>query len=124
MFGFSRKNGTDAGAAKIEIRHRKTGEVLLAVECDSLEKLELDGVDLRGADLRGANLYYSSLSNVNLRDADLRGANLFGVDLRASDLRGANLRGANLGKANLRFIRYDHHTRWPWFFNLREAMRR
>ena len=124
LFGFTRKKAANSRATKIEVRHRKSGEVLLTVESDSLEKLELDGVDLRGADLRGVNLYYSSLSNVNLRDADLRGANLFGVDLRASDLRGANLRGANLGKANLRFIRYDHRTRWPWFFNLQEAMRR
>ncbi len=124
-FELLRKPATAATCTTVtEIRHRKTREVLVAVQSTDLIKLELDGLNLRGADLRKANLYDSSLSNADLRDADLRGANLRLADLRAADLRGANLRGANLEKANLRFIRYDRNTRWPWFFNLEEALRR
>ncbi len=78
-----------------EIKHRYTGAVMFALECESL-KLCMEAAvsakaNLRGADLRGANLY-----GANLRGADLRGADLYGANLRGADLRGANLRGADL----------------------------
>ena len=70
----------------MEIKHKLTNEVLLTIECDSLQ-----GADLRLANLRGADLRLA-----NLQGADLRGANLQEADLRLANLRGANLRGADL----------------------------
>jgi uncharacterized protein YjbI with pentapeptide repeats len=102
----------------IEIRHSRTGAVLLRVD-----RGDLVGAELRGARLRNADLDGAELGNADLRNADLRGARLAGADLRGADLRGANLRGADLRKASLRFVRYDRRTRWPWFFDLKGAMR-
>ena len=79
----------------IEIKNKRTGDVLLRVDAD----------DLRGAFLRDANLYYANLYYADLRDADLRGANLAAADLRGADLRGADLRWANLIGANLRWAK-------------------
>ena len=63
-----------------EIKHRYTGAVMFALECESLKLCVEAAVsakaNLRGADLRGAYLY-----GANLRGADLRGANLYGADL-------------------------------------------
>lgn len=97
----------------IEIRHKKTGKILLRVEADTLAR-----ADLQGADLRGADLVDDDLGSSNLRDADLRGADLRGADLSGASLHGANLRGANLGKARMRHLRYNRDTRWPWFFRV------
>lgn len=80
----------------IEIRHKDTGVVLLAVNADSLSGADLKGANLTGADLSGANLTYANLRNANLTYAGLRGANLSGADLRGANLTYANLRNAIL----------------------------
>ena len=63
----------------IQIKNRRTGDVIKTVDADTLW-----GADLRGADLRGADLW----------GADLRGADLWGADLRGAKLTGAKLTGA------------------------------
>ena len=62
---------------KIEIKHRFTGEIIVAGKYDSLkDAAEKSGADLRDADLRGADLRRADLFRADLRDADLRGADL------------------------------------------------
>ena len=62
---------------KIEIKHRFTGEIIVAGKYDSLkDAAEKSGADLSGADLRRADL----------RDANLCGADLSGADLDFSVL--------------------------------------
>ncbi len=80
----------------MEIKHKLTNEVLLTIECDSLQ-----GADLQGANLQGANLRHADLQHANLQHADLQHADLQGADLRGADLRWANLRWANLQHADL-----------------------
>jgi hypothetical protein len=58
-----------------EIKHRYTGAVMFALECESL-KLCVEAAVSAKANLRGADLY-----GANLRGADLRGADLSGADL-------------------------------------------
>ena len=82
----------------VQIRHKRTGQVLMQVEAENLVRADLRKASLQGADLCGA---------------DLRGADLAGPNLKS-----ANLRGARLQNANLRHVRYDHTTRWPWFFRI------
>ena len=106
----------------IEIKSRRTGDVIKTVEADTLQDADLTGADLAGADLRGAylwgadltcanlmganltcaNLMGANLTDADLRSADLTGADLTGADLTGADLWGANLTGANLTGANLR----------------------
>lgn len=95
-----------------EIRHSKSGRVLMTVEADTLERAnlsgaylihaELSGMNLAGAMLPYANLSGARLSCANLAGADLRGANLTEVDLSGADLSGANLAGATLSATDLR----------------------
>ena len=81
----------------IEIKHKKTGEILHTVDAD-----DLAGADLRRADLTGAYLTDADLRDADLTGAYLRGAILGGADLRRSILRGAILGGADLEDADLR----------------------
>jgi hypothetical protein len=100
---------------KIEIKHRRTGAVLYAMQIansdpnpirTTLEKGVIAGADLRnadlyGANLDGANLRSADLDSANLRSADLHGANLSNANLRDADLHDANLRDADLRDADL-----------------------
>lgn len=101
---------------KFEIKHRFSGQVLFALETDSL-KLCLEAAikansnlsysDLRCSNLRcsnlsGSNLSYSDLSYSDLSGSDLSGSNLSGSDLSYSNLRCSNLRNSNLSSSNLR----------------------
>ena len=83
----------------MEIKHKLTNEVLLTIECDSLQGADLQCANLQGANLRNANLQWA-----NLRGADLQGANLRGADLQWANLRGADLQGADLQGADLRWV--------------------
>ena len=67
---------------KIEIKHRFTGEIIVAGKYDSLK----DAAEKSGADLSGADLRRADLRDANLRDADLSGADLSGADLSGADL--------------------------------------
>jgi uncharacterized protein YjbI with pentapeptide repeats len=101
----------------IEIKHRKTKEVLIRDEAaetlrdavgkaianrQSLRSADLSGADLSGADLSGAYLSGAYLSGADLRSADLRSAYLSGADLSGAYLSGADLRSAYLRSADLR----------------------
>lgn len=91
----------------MQVRHKTTREVLLALDTASLERAELraaalDGGHLAHANLRGANLTEASLIGASFHGAQLDSANLRGANLRGSNLRGASLRGANLIGADLR----------------------
>lgn len=90
----------------MEIKNRYTGEVILAVEAETLRGADLCGADLYEADLRGADLSRAllsgaCLSEADLSEADLRGANLYGADLSEANLCGADLSRAILADANL-----------------------
>jgi len=75
----------------IEIKHRFTGEIIIAGEYADLKAAVVDKkANLSGADLSRANLYGANLS----------GANLYGANLYGADLYGANLYGADLSRAN------------------------
>jgi uncharacterized protein YjbI with pentapeptide repeats len=114
----------DGGGAVIEIKHKKTGELLVRVAAKTLVNADLHRANLRGADLRGAALQNTNLSHVSsddrhrewgplptatdaqfrgadLADADLSGANLTGADLTGANLQRATLVGANLQRATL-----------------------
>jgi hypothetical protein len=88
----------------IEIKHRRTGAVLVSKEAvrDLVEEEAVVGGPLRDADLEGAHLRNADLGGAYLRDADLRDANLNGADLTNADLRDADLNGADLNGAYLR----------------------
>src|SRR5437016_4410749 len=90
----------------IEIKHRKTGRLVLQIEAESLEKANLAGEYLIHADpqdynlaasiLLVANMSGADLTKANLRGANLRGANLTEVDMTGADFTGVNLTGATL----------------------------
>jgi uncharacterized protein YjbI with pentapeptide repeats len=91
----------DGSGFALNVRHLRTGALML----------QSDSATLARADLRRANLSGANLSEVNLTGADLEGADLSGAklqtallvsaNLRGAVLRGANLTAAMLGKANL-----------------------
>jgi len=80
----------------------KNGDVIYAVDADTLSEANLCWANLREADLRGADLREADLSEADLRWADLREADLRWADLREADLRWADLREAKLRGADLR----------------------
>jgi len=86
----------------IEIKHKVTGVVLLAIDLADLSYADLRDADLSCADLSSANLTCADLSSANLRSANLSCANLSGADLSCANLYSANLTGANLSGADLR----------------------
>ena len=59
-----------------EIKHKDTGDVLVAIDADSLAGADLSEMDLRGADMSGL---------------DMKGANFLHSDLSGADLSKANL---------------------------------
>jgi hypothetical protein len=73
---------------KIEIKSWLNGDVLFALETESI-KVCLEAAVKSRADLSGANL----------SRADLSGANLSGANLSGANLSRANLSGANLSRA-------------------------
>jgi hypothetical protein len=90
----------------IEIRHRKSGRVLLEVAGETLARANLSGeylihADLRGADLAAATLMFANLSGADLSHANLSGANLRGANLTEADMTGADFAGVNLAGATL-----------------------
>ncbi len=119
-------NGGDPIASLVEITHRGTGALLLAVEAKSLagsvlsramlSNANLRDAEMRGVDLRQADLHLADLSRADLRTADLRAANFRGTDLRAADLR-----EARLGGTDLRHSLYNEDTQWPAGFDPRAA---
>jgi hypothetical protein len=110
----------------IEVRHKTTGQVLIARK--SLVNANLSGLDLRyadlrghnlsGADLTGANLSFADLSGATLRNARLRWAKLGRTNLRATNLSSANLTGASLEYADL------HQANLRWANLIRADLRR
>ena len=70
----------------IQIKHKKTGEVLHTVEADMLSRAHLIGADLFGADLFGTYLSGADLNNTNLHGANLSSAYLDGTDLSKAKL--------------------------------------
>lgn len=90
----------------IEIKHKETGEVLLAVDgddlCGSSEDARLVGANLRGADLKGVVMLHT-----NLRDADLSMADLTNADILFSSAEGASFREADFRDARLAGVSFD-----------------
>ncbi len=115
----------------VEIRHKTTGMVLLAVDADSLAGADLEGANLVGADLRGSP--FAQVGVVSATVAAVlailvssewaervlqvlltllvpalearslqRAVGARGGGLQGANLRGANLTGADLSFANLR----------------------
>lgn len=85
----------------IEIRHKRTGEVLHSVEADTLIGAILTNTDLTNADLRDVYLNGVHMSGANLSNADLSSAHMSGADLTNADLSGANLSSTFLSHVNL-----------------------
>jgi hypothetical protein len=113
----SRYSLQDGSGEVVEIRHRKSGQVMQRVERGTLAGADLRRANLAEADLRGLNLDGVSLTGANLMDADLAAAvltntfmaeamldnaNMAGADCHRANMRAANLRGADLSFANLR----------------------
>ena len=90
-----------SGPPPTEIRHRKTGKVLLETPSLSGPNADLRGAQLSGAHLHRAYMWGAELTEADLSNADLSGANLYGADLRRADLRGADLRGARMEGFNI-----------------------
>lgn len=125
----------------VEIRHRRSGHVILRVAQVSLSGADLRGLDLRHANLIGFDLRGARLQSADLEDAFLEGADLAGADLSEANLRHAQLEGSNLKEANLigavlvgaflvprtfaslgtpacmRGAKYDVTTQWPENFD-------
>lgn len=102
----------------VEIRHKKSGVVLLRIENEALTRSDLAGLNLPGADLhraalRGANLQSTNLTGADLSHADLTEADLQDALLAEADLRGTNLDGAQLRGADLTRVVYSRETCWP-----------
>ena len=62
----------------LEIKSKKTGEILAKIQADTLagadlRDMHLEGADLRGADLDGAHLEFADLVEADLSDAKLQG---------------------------------------------------
>lgn len=98
---------TEGTTFPVNVRHARTGELLLQSEAISLAHADLQGAQFAGASLSGVNLHGADLSGAdltgaNLRSAQLDGANLAGTIVRGADLGAARLGGANLESADLR----------------------
>ena len=109
----------------VEIRHKTTGMVLLAVDADSLAGADLEGANLVGADLRGSPFAQvgvvsatvaAVLAILSCRPSGLSAcfgccspcwfppcSPLAAARCRRQLASGANLRGANLTGADLSF---------------------
>jgi hypothetical protein len=91
--------------AKVEIKHRFSGQMLWSGEAASLGEAVIaavrGGASLDGASLVGASLVDASLDGAILARANLDGANLDGANLVDANLVDASLDGANLARASL-----------------------
>jgi hypothetical protein len=102
----------EGGLPGIEIRHKRTGEVLVCLnpvvlfDQAALDEAIRDGKklgELTLADgIEGANLQGVNLSEADLGWQLLLRANLEGASLEAAELAGTSFRNANLRCANLR----------------------
>lgn len=108
----SLRSPTAGPLGRLEIRNRRSGQLLRALYSNTLAGVNLAGVNLIEADLAGANLRCADLEGASLQSADLRGANLSGVNLAGADLSRANLEGAQLRGAT-----YNTDTCWPAGFD-------
>jgi len=108
----SLRSPTTGPLGRLEIRNRRSGQLLRAFYTNTLAGVNLSGVNLIEADLVGANLRCADLEGASLQSADLRGANLSGVNLAGADLSRADLDGAQLRGAT-----YSTDTCWPAGFN-------
>lgn len=103
--------GEEEEKAMIEIKNRRTGEIIYSSGCETLREAvieylkksgaDLSGADLSRADLSGADLFVANLSWADLSGADLSRANLSRADLSVANLSCADLSGADLSGANL-----------------------
>lgn len=84
---------------KIEIKNRRTGEVIYSHECEDNTIRETVEQALKSSvNLSFANLRFADLRSANLRSADLRSADLSFADLRYADLSFADLSSADLNE--------------------------
>jgi pentapeptide repeat protein len=124
-------------AADVQASLAVLGRGGFAPPAGSRDRLDLHGVDLRVANLAGAHLEQAYLAGAHLEKAELRDAHLEGADLRGAHLEGATLLGAHMERAILNRARLedallqdaslegaqaDRGTRWPDWFNAREAL--
>jgi len=94
----------------LNVRHQRTGELLLRSKSEDLDHAALEGARLAEAnlselDMHSANLQRADLTGASLRSAKLWCANLEGANLRSADLRSADLERANLQGADLRYAK-------------------
>lgn len=107
---------TDGTGFPLNVRHARTGELMLQSEMTdlahvdlckanlagaNLSGVDLTGANLQGADLTGANLHSAQLGAANLEGAVLRGADLVSSALNAANLEGVDLRNARIGNAGV-----------------------
>jgi uncharacterized protein YjbI with pentapeptide repeats len=85
----------------IQIKHKKTGEILKHVDSNSLKLANLRSVDLKGADLVGLDLEGADLTHADLSDCDALNANLKNAILTSAWLIHADLSGSCLDNATL-----------------------
>jgi uncharacterized protein YjbI with pentapeptide repeats len=104
----------------IEIKHKKTGDVLFRCDRENLEGVNLTGANLAGADLSGQDISHACLRNADLHEANLDHAQLVGTclddanlsdaslddaDLTDASLQKADLHHAHMAKANMRYTK-------------------
>lgn len=100
----------------INIKHRRTGDILFEGVFDNLrhcvEQAVIEGVCLDGADFSHSNLVNANLDDASLRQACFTGANLMGANLSDACLDNADFTNANLQAACLCFssLRYCNFT--------------
>jgi hypothetical protein len=85
----------------IQIRHKSTGAVLLALEAESLAGAKLTGAKLQGASLQGQDLRGAYISNADLREADLRGADFTNANMNGTALDFVNAAHSKFSGADL-----------------------
>jgi uncharacterized protein YjbI with pentapeptide repeats len=91
----------------IEIRHKETGEVLRAVESDSLVGADLrddvlDGADLSRANIQGAQLMGAVLRRADVTDADFKDVSLVTVNVTFANFSRAKNAELPAFKQNIR----------------------
>lgn len=106
----------------IEIRSKRSGEVLLTVNAPTLSggsfrHADLKSANLLGHDISNADFAYAQLQSADLRDANAVGCNFFGASLKGanlsvaslvtSDFRLATVTGARFNMANLKLASFS-----------------
>ena len=89
----------------MEIKNRKTGEIIFSGEYSSMRECVEDAVrkkiSLQWAYLQGVDLQDADLQDADLQWASLRWSGLQGSILQRSRLQGADLQGARLQRVDL-----------------------